>query len=226
MTGLTRDEFLARVQRATGGHVMRRTGDAATVEGEPGRMEPVASLSDAFAERASAAGMHVHRVLDVSGVRDVMVRVIREEKATNVLTWPTRAIDDLDLSGLLAAEGVSVERWDSAAPGRKVKAFAMSCGVTEVDYAVAETGSLVLCGSPNHPRSVSLLGRMHVALVREDQIVPDLYDLADRLLADLLGAMPSNVTFITGPSKTADIELQLVIGVHGPETVHVVLVKP
>jgi len=227
MAGLTRDEFLERVRKAGARKIPSHAHDTAPVEGEPGRIEAVASLSDTFAEQAQAAGMHVHRASDLSEAREAVARIIREEKATAVVTWPIPIIDQLALGRVLSAEGIAVERWDSTLPEaeRKANAFAMSCGVTGVDYAVAETGSLVVCSSPEHARSVSLLGKVHIAIVREDQVVPDLYDLFPRIQAEYPDGMPSNVTLITGPSKTADIELQIVIGVHGPGTVHVVLVK-
>ena len=74
--------------------------------------------------------------------------------------------------------------------------------------------------SVNQERVASLLPPVHVAVIQSDQIVPDLID-AFGLLADR--QLPSNVTFITGPSKTGDIELQLTTGVHGPGQLHVIV---
>ena len=228
MAGLMREEFLRRVRRATARKIPPHAHDASPPEGQPGRMEPMDSLAETFAGQAEAAGMHVHRVSDLAEARAAVAELIRQAGAKAVLTWPTAPIDELGLDEVLSDDGIAVERWDASLPAeeRKANAFAMDCGVTGVDYAVAETGSLVVCSSPERGRSVSLLGNVHIALVHEEQIVPDLYDLFPRLRADYLGALPSNVTLITGPSKTADIELQLVVGVHGPGAVHVVLVKP
>jgi L-lactate dehydrogenase complex protein LldG len=226
MAGLTRDEFLGRVRVASARKIPPHTPEVTPPEGQPGRMESVPSLAERFGERAEAAGMQVHRASDLEEARTLVARLVRNSGSARVLVWPEIATM-LDLAAAVSGDGISVGGWDASEPhdDRKAKAFAMDCGVTGVDYAVAETGSLVVCSSPEHGRSVSLLGKVHIALVREEQILPDLDDLFPRVRADHPDALPSNVTLITGPSKTADIELQLVVGVHGPAEVHVVLVK-
>ncbi|HYV03597.1 MAG TPA: lactate utilization protein, partial [Blastocatellia bacterium] len=97
-------------------------------------------------------------------------------------------------------------------------------GITSVDYALAETGTLVLRSGAGRARSVSLLPPVHIALLKPDQIVPGLDQLFPMLARDqLVGRLDSALTFITGPSRTADIELTLVVGVHGPQELHVIL---
>jgi L-lactate dehydrogenase complex protein LldG len=86
-------------------------------------------------------------------------------------------------------------------------------------YGVASTGSVVLAASPEEPRARHLLSEVHVSLLREDAIVPDLA----ALFAALDGRLPSALAIVTGPSRSADIEQRLVVGVHGPGEVHVVL---
>jgi L-lactate dehydrogenase complex protein LldG len=93
--------------------------------------------------------------------------------------------------------------------------------VTEVTYAVAETGSLIIRATPQHGRALSLVPPVHVAVVQPKQILPDLVDLFEQLARE--GA--DNTVIITGPSKTADIELTLVTGVHGPGVVHVFILQ-
>jgi L-lactate dehydrogenase complex protein LldG len=92
--------------------------------------------------------------------------------------------------------------------------------VSEAAWGVAETGSVVLASSPDEPRARSLLGDVHVSLLREDRIVADLAELLARV-----GELPSALAIVTGPSRTADIEQTLVIGAHGPREVHVVLLS-
>lgn len=82
--------------------------------------------------------------------------------------------------------------------------------------AVAETGTLVVCSSPGQERVVSLTPPVHLAIVARHQIVPDLFDVFGGLASRGLESLPSNLAFITGPSKTDDIELQPTTGVHGP----------
>jgi L-lactate dehydrogenase complex protein LldG len=75
---------------------------------------------------------------------------------------------------------------------------------------------------PERPRSLSLLPPVHIAVARRDQIIEDLFDLFEDDLKDVT-SLPACVSIITGPSKTGDIELKLVTGVHGPGEVHVVI---
>jgi L-lactate dehydrogenase complex protein LldG len=92
-------------------------------------------------------------------------------------------------------------------------------GVSEAIYGLADTGSVVLAASPDEPRSRSLLPDVHVTLLREDLILPGL----DELFAALGDDLPSALAIVTGPSRSADIEQKLAVGVHGPGEVHVVL---
>lgn len=86
-------------------------------------------------------------------------------------------------------------------------------------YALAETGSVVLAASPEEPRARSLLPEVHVTVVAEDRILPGLDELFQTLGADL----PSGLAIVTGPSRSADIEQRLAVGVHGPGEVHIVI---
>jgi L-lactate dehydrogenase complex protein LldG len=100
--------------------------------------------------------------------------------------------------------------------------FAADIGISGVDFLIAETGSIVVQAKKDDPRSVSLLPPVHIAVAERSQLLPDLFDLFAQLNAR---EMPSCLTLITGPSKTGDIELRLVTGVHGPGVVHVVLIS-
>jgi L-lactate dehydrogenase complex protein LldG len=99
--------------------------------------------------------------------------------------------------------------------------FAADVGVSGVDHLVAETGSVVLASRPDQPRSLSLLPPIHLAVAHRGQLLPDLFDLLHP--ARWPDGLPSCLSVITGPSKTGDIELRLVTGVHGPGEVHVLL---
>jgi L-lactate dehydrogenase complex protein LldG len=100
-------------------------------------------------------------------------------------------------------------------------------GLSGVDWVIAETGTLVVSALSGQMRGVSLLPPVHIAVARAEQIVAT---LADYLLllraasgADLQHHLTSCVSFITGPSRTGDIELTLSVGVHGPEELHLVV---
>lgn len=91
--------------------------------------------------------------------------------------------------------------------------------VSEAAYGLADTGSVVLAASAEEPRVRSLLPDVHVSLLREDRILPGLAELFEALG----GELPSALAIVTGPSRSADIEQTLTVGVHGPGEVHVVL---
>ena len=91
---------------------------------------------------------------------------------------------------------------------------------SEAVYGLADTGSVVLGAAPGEPRARSLLPERHISLLREDRILAGL----EELFAALGGELPSALAIVSGPSRSADIEQTLTIGVHGPGEVHVVLV--
>ncbi len=93
-------------------------------------------------------------------------------------------------------------------------------GVSQAAYGLADTGSVVLLAGPDSPRGRSLLPPVHISVLAVDNVLPGLPDLFRELGTDL----PSEVAIVTGPSRSADIEQTLTIGVHGPGEVHVVLV--
>jgi len=90
---------------------------------------------------------------------------------------------------------------------------------SEALYGLADSGSVVLASSPSEPRARSLLPAIHVSLLRQDRILPGLAELFAVVGSDL----PSSLAIVTGPSRSADIEQTLTVGVHGPGEVHVVL---
>lgn len=96
-------------------------------------------------------------------------------------------------------------------------------GITGCFCAIAETGSLMMCSSPDSPATVSLLPETHIAIVEASRIVPYMED-AWNLARRELGRLPRAVNFISGPSRTGDIELTIVLGAHGPYRVHLVMV--
>jgi L-lactate dehydrogenase complex protein LldG len=102
---------------------------------------------------------------------------------------------------------------------RRAAPVLYGAAVSRAVYGVASTGSVVLASSLDEPRSRHLLQEVHVSLLREDALVPDLA----ALFSALGGRLPSALAIVTGPSRSADIEQRLVVGVHGPGEVHVVL---
>lgn len=96
-------------------------------------------------------------------------------------------------------------------------------GITGTFCAIAETGTLMLLSGPDtHPKT-SLLPETHIAIVPVSRIVRSMEDAWDQLRAER-GELPRQVAFVSGPSRTADIEMTLVLGIHGPFRVHIILV--
>jgi L-lactate utilization protein LutC len=95
-------------------------------------------------------------------------------------------------------------------------------GITSADYALADTGTLVMLASPAEARLISLLPPVHIAVVPKERLLSGLDELFT-ILPDP-AARTSSMVLITGPSRTADIEQILVRGVHGPGEIHVVVV--
>ena len=147
---------------------------------------------------------------------DVVLQLVRERSAQRVLLGDGAFVDSLDLARTLTDAGIAV-----VSPGDSKEAlFAADIGITGVDHVIAETGTLVMRTRPEQPRAASLLPPVHIAVAHKSQIVADLFDVFGK------EEMPACLTLITGPSKTGDIELRLVTGVHGPGEIHVVLVNP
>jgi L-lactate dehydrogenase complex protein LldG len=96
-------------------------------------------------------------------------------------------------------------------------------GVTDCFCAIGETGTLLLLSAPDTPKLTALLPETHVCIVSRSRIVATMED-AFALLRAERGALPRATFFVSGPSRTADIEQTIVIGAHGPYRVHVLLV--
>jgi L-lactate utilization protein LutC len=107
--------------------------------------------------------------------------------------------------------------------GRREDLFKSDVGVTRAQAAIAETGTLVLDSSVERNRLVSLVPPIHIAILNASQIYPKLTEVLTVL--HTARELSSTITFITGPSRTADIELTLAIGVHGPQELYVIVVQ-
>jgi L-lactate dehydrogenase complex protein LldG len=124
------------------------------------------------------------------------------------VVWPELARLDWSASGL-AVEARGAQDADLV-------------GITGCFCAIAETGTLMLCGSPDSPATVSLLPETHIAVVPASRIVAGMEEGFALARAEL-GQLPRAVNFISGPSRTGDIEQTIVLGAHGPYRVHLIL---
>jgi L-lactate dehydrogenase complex protein LldG len=158
-----------------------------------------------------------------------VARVCSDAGAKEVALSGAEIFAEMNFSARLAAHGLSSFRADDfGAEGHDeliARLEACGAGLTAVDYAIAETGTVALASDEEGALLVSLLPAIHVAVLRRSQIVGSLGAAIGKLKAERMARdEPSrSATFITGPSRTSDVELVLSIGVHGPKELHLII---
>jgi L-lactate dehydrogenase complex protein LldG len=172
-----------------------------------------------FKTELEAVGGMVHVAESLVAAHAALRDELERWTARRVVSWARSEFSGWQL-GWLWSEG-RARAWldpplDSETALRK-ELLECEVGITAVDHAVIGTGTLVLSATRPRPRSVSLLPTVHVALVRESQLVAKMGEVLRAYRA--APPLPSAIHFITGPSRTSDIENDLTIGVHGPAAV-------
>ena len=189
-------------------------------------------ILDRFTDMAGKGGWNVHRVSGAEAAIGQVDSIIGELDATRIVRSGQPVFDAVPVDTALEWRGIEVlpiVRGDFASREQlREEMRRADVGLTGTDYALAETGSLVILPRQGLSRLVSLVPPVHVALVRPEEVLESLHDLF--LLRRLEykqrgGEMGSYLNFITGPSRTADIEMTIVQGVHGPRAVHMILVE-
>ena len=137
--------------------------------------------------------------------------LIEEQNIRKATAWETPYLRRLGITEILDSLGVGLV---SPNAGKHEMALC-DLGITEADYLLPETGTLVLRSSAEKPRGVSLLPRIHLAIVRPEMLRADMH----QVFAEAKDH--HYLAFITGPSRTADIELTVTLGVHGPKNLYV-----
>ena len=165
---------------------------------------------------AEAAAATVSIVEDVDDVPTELARVLRDANMPATL----RMGDDPRLAAMpwhLTTLDVS----SGASAGNDLNAVSYALG------AVAESGTLALVSGRDNPTSLNFLPDNHLVVVSAADIAGDYETIFDRVRdACGRGLMPRSVNFVTGPSRSADIEQKLILGAHGPRRLHIVIVKP
>jgi len=163
-----------------------------------------------FIQKLESVSGKVTRVESIDRVADVVAEHLeRYALGDRVALAPDPALDGIPWSNRLM-----VERRAATGDDR--------LSVTGAYAGVAETGSLVLLSSPESPTTLNFLPDDHVIVLRESRIVTHIEDVWARMRSDKM-VMPRTVNFITGPSKTADVEQTIQEGAHGPRRLHVIL---
>jgi L-lactate dehydrogenase complex protein LldG len=230
MTAERRDWILGSLRDA-----LRRTQLPDASSDHPGPFpfaRPAPSPGDAalvlrFGEELEALHGAMHHVASEADACAIVLDIVKRNGADRVLTWDPRWIACPGLVAALESAGIEVVN-----PGRHtgesdrrevVDAIEpIAVGLTGALAGLADTGSLVLAAGSGRSRMASLLPPVHIAVLPQAR----LYATLPAFLAANRGAAgeTSNLVLVTGPSRTADIEMTLTHGVHGPREVHVIVV--
>ncbi len=225
---MTREAFLERVRQATQAGRAYRVAPQGEVTPTTGYVGGGDDVCASFAAEANAVGGQARVVADFDAARLLLSEWLQEKRPASALVWRHDLLAKLRLGELLAELGIAQLDYEtlSAMPreARRTTTFAADVGITTADFAIAETGTLAVFARPGQERLASLSPPCHIAVVERRQILPDLFDLFAKLDEAGHDELPSNLTLITGPSKTGDIELQLTTGVHGPGDWRVIVV--
>ena len=221
-----RAEFLESIRHRTqaGRYKPTIAPDVAwTREGEPCESESIEDPATRFIEELEALGGHGERVENLEEAREYVLELAREREAKLLLRWDVEELDTLGVDAPLREAGVEVAVWRDLADFRETAGKA-DVGLSTAEWAIAETGTLVLEGGPGKGRTVTLLPPTYVAVVPVERILRTVPEAIEKYAGGEAGALPANVGFHTGPSRSGDIEMSLFVGMHGPGDVHVVLV--
>lgn len=209
----SRDEILARVRAGVGKGEAAARRQAAEAHLAARRRGPQPAVGDDLASRFRAKAEALASTVEtVADSVDAPAAVARYLAAAGIAP---QAVISPDIAGYgWAAAGVQV-----AARGA---VDADKVGITGCFCAIAETGTLMLLSGPESPATVSLLPETHIAIVAAERIVATMEE-AFALLRAERGSPPRAVNFVSGPSRTGDIEQTIVLGAHGPCRVHLIV---
>lgn len=221
---MTEAEFLARVRAARQRPSLHWTHDRPEL-GAPAA-PPIAEPVAHYLQRAEAANLHPVRVATLVEAADKVVAILAGRHVKKLIRAVDSLLDELDLDRRLGAAGVTVTRYgDIRSPAEaKPIAFAADAGLGTADLAVAETGSLLIGSSVGRGRGVSLNPKLFISVLPVQRIVPRLSDALAFVGARLRERGGGQHLFLSNASSTGDIESRRVVGVHGPEFVHVILI--
>ena len=157
----------------------------------------------------------VGQKLTSSEIDAALKTLVEGQNIRRATAWETPYLRQLGITEILNSLGVDVVSPNAS----KYEMAICDLGITEADYLLPETGTLVLHSSAEKARAVSLLPRIHLAIVRPEMLRADMH----QVFAEAKDH--HYLVFITGPSRTADIELTVTLGVHGPKNLYVWMIN-
>ncbi|MCI0455169.1 MAG: lactate utilization protein [Candidatus Dadabacteria bacterium] len=186
-------------------------------------IEKKSFLLDMFMNEVTKVNGNVFIVKSEDEIKHYVTRLVEEHDAKSLAIWESGFLKQINLREFLEIKGLGF-----VSPYSKEQMAEADIGITEGDFCIAETGTIVLITNERQPRSISLIPPVHIAIVKSDEIIENSKDLFF-LLANTVGEsgslknLTSCITFITGPSRTGDIELSITLGVHGPKELHIII---
>lgn len=176
-----------------------------------------------FSANFLSVGGHVERLANMEEARQFIADKATELSAKYVLRYNEPELTSLDLEGALPNAQVSV--WNDDPSGHwRARAAEADIGVIMADYAAAYTGSITVLSSKTKGRSVSLLPTVLMAIIPLERLKTRLGEIMVHFDEGGRESLPAGIHFISGPSRSADIENDLTIGVHGPGVVYALIV--
>ena len=183
---------------------------------------PALNLIDLFKQNIEAVDGHCIVAHSKSEVAGALTQIISALQKTRLRAQRIAISDAPELERLMHMTDLEIEELGIAPHASDI--FGFDVGITSAQAAIAETGTLVLDSTREHHRFVSLVPPVHIAIVEASTIYATLGETLSKLQSG--DELSPAITFITGPSRTADIELSLTIGVHGPQELYVIINQP
>jgi len=187
-------------------------------------------------EAAGPINLKVISCEDINSVTAAVADLVRDKDPEwgakkSVVAWQHPLIENLNLPEALSPQDVTVfftDLKETESGNLRQHVIDSYIGITAADFCMADSATMVMRTRPGQARSVSLVPSIHVAVIELNQIIADLKELYALLKWDPQESkegLTNCMTFISGPSKTADIEATMVHGAHGPRQVHVYVIK-
>ncbi len=186
-------------------------------------------LTAVFARALAAVYGQLHLVPNAEAAVAFLREALVSRGVHRVLSWEPASLELPGLEAALAAVGIALVPAHLAGPDRQAELNRLEpieVGLTAAVAGLARTGSIVLEADRARGRLASLLPPVHYAVLRTEQLYPDLAAWLAAPGVRSRWALYSSVVIITGPSRTADIAQTLTLGAHGPRELHVVLIEP
>lgn len=222
----SRDEALTRIRQSL------RTGLLPDAVNQLERLSPLteidhATLLNSFVREAQAAGSEVYQPATPADVLETLTDLVKQA-GQQAITWADEDLPVKDIHELLFRAGVIRHVPDIARdPLLRRQQWrnldTVRTGITGALGGLADTGSIIVASGQHRSRAASLLPETHIALLPTDRLYPTMQAFFAASSAQELTENSSNLVFITGPSRTADIEMIITRGVHGPKRLCIVL---